>query len=584
MYNTIVFTRTLVTKIKRNKGLILLVALSLLVRLTIHTLGFNYDFESFTVVAKLINGGKNIYATTQRYNYGPIWFLLLGLFYKISLFFLNWEIVFRLLIITTLIVADVVIAVFLYKNFGKISAVWYLLNPLSMFITGFHNQFDNLAIAIGLVAVAMYKKHRPGSLLLLSVSLITKHIFFIFPLWLFIRERRYKDKLLTLVPIFLFLISFVPFTTSISAVNGVLKNVFFYSSRSMQIYSFLKPLGVFKTILYILLVSGVGFAFRKAEIKKYSLIYLLAFTAFLPVGANQYFIIPLPSFAVFSQSIGLVYTAIALYATNTFIGFNFLIPVLLYLLCGFLLIKIWLRSNNKNLFKKLMNIKVRGLNKVVVLIVVFPLIISVISKSIITGKQELSQKSVLKVFTPTTKIFTDESNFQPLVKGVVVTGHITPKENYLGAIYIPFRLNNPSGLSFFNNNNKYSISLVNINNTEVTNIRTLRNGLTQEGIVFATEPIQNSKGQNLTLKIRANINSTKDYFYIDRFGWVQIWYKFPQRYLLSNLKLMVKFIWLKVTYLVFFNKKSQNILFAVTLLFFLYQMSILRKNKDKISN
>ena len=41
------------------------------------TLGHNFDFDSYRVVADLMAQGKNVYASTDRYNYGPVWFTVI---------------------------------------------------------------------------------------------------------------------------------------------------------------------------------------------------------------------------------------------------------------------------------------------------------------------------------------------------------------------------------------------------------------------------------------------------------------------------------------------------------------------------
>ncbi len=43
----------------------------------VSSLGHTYDFDSYRLVANAITYGKNVYAWTPRYNYGPVWFNLL---------------------------------------------------------------------------------------------------------------------------------------------------------------------------------------------------------------------------------------------------------------------------------------------------------------------------------------------------------------------------------------------------------------------------------------------------------------------------------------------------------------------------
>ncbi|MBQ6111682.1 MAG: hypothetical protein IJL01_04735, partial [Synergistaceae bacterium] len=56
-------------------------------RFVLMTLGHNFDFESYCIVGKLAAHGKNIYANTGRYNYGPVWFTLLGILWNIASYF-----------------------------------------------------------------------------------------------------------------------------------------------------------------------------------------------------------------------------------------------------------------------------------------------------------------------------------------------------------------------------------------------------------------------------------------------------------------------------------------------------------------
>src|SRR5580704_11642609 len=45
-------------------------------RFAIASYGYNYDMGSHRVIADMVAAGKSVY-TTQRYNYGPVWFHVL---------------------------------------------------------------------------------------------------------------------------------------------------------------------------------------------------------------------------------------------------------------------------------------------------------------------------------------------------------------------------------------------------------------------------------------------------------------------------------------------------------------------------
>jgi len=46
------------------------VAIGIGLRIWVSTFGYNFDFESYAVVASIIDSGGNVYAETHRYNYG----------------------------------------------------------------------------------------------------------------------------------------------------------------------------------------------------------------------------------------------------------------------------------------------------------------------------------------------------------------------------------------------------------------------------------------------------------------------------------------------------------------------------------
>jgi hypothetical protein len=192
-------------------------AVGLTARFWAGTCGHNYDLGSYWVVVDLVEHGQNVYAGTNRYNYGPVWFHLLHLF--------DWlaggnSAGFRFLIIGFLSAADALIAWILWRKFGRLVAAWFFLNPVSIMITGYGNQFDNVAILLGLWAVLLLgddfegpiDRRKFAGLVVLGLSLMTKHVFFAFPFWLAVRQRGLWQKgVVLLVPVAVFLAGFAPY-------------------------------------------------------------------------------------------------------------------------------------------------------------------------------------------------------------------------------------------------------------------------------------------------------------------------------------------------------------------------------------
>lgn len=111
---------------------------------------------------------------------------------------------------------DVGIALFLRKHLGRLPATLFFLSPISIIITGYHNQFDNLAILLMLCATDALERHDEKKrdvlfILFFTLSLVMKHIFAFFIAWIvFSKSLSTRQKILyTVIPIGCFCLSFL---------------------------------------------------------------------------------------------------------------------------------------------------------------------------------------------------------------------------------------------------------------------------------------------------------------------------------------------------------------------------------------
>ena len=292
--------------------LFIFVPLGIGLRLLASTWGHNYDFDSFRIVADILEQGGNVYASTYRYNYAPVWFNLLHLFDQLARSIsLNYpEQAFRTILVLTLSLVDVGIFYLLWRKFSLLAAYVFFFNPISIFISGYHNQFDNLALFLGLLSVVIIgdqfdqpiNRRKLAGLAVLGLSLMTKHILFAFPFWLAVKQKGFKHKLVVFfLPIVLFLLSFLPYWAQ--GQDGILQNVFLNRSFDNAIlYSLLTP-GILRPIispgllwLFFLLVAA--FLFRRRSVVHYLLLYTAVLVAASPAITNQYLAIPIPFISV----------------------------------------------------------------------------------------------------------------------------------------------------------------------------------------------------------------------------------------------------------------------------------------------
>ncbi len=296
-------------------------------RFWVSTFGHNFDFASYRIVAELQAAGENVYANTARYNYGPPWFLLLGSFWHIASLTSAPVGVFRAEIIALLTVVDLTLAGILYKRYGATAGLIILFSPIAIIITGYHNQFDNFAVLLGLIGVLVIgdrvsgriELHEWMGMALLTLSLGVKHLLLVFPLWIALRQETWTRRLVFLVvPGSIFLVLFGPWLGD-GGLEGVMTNVIGYRSfgnapiLSTFIGGRISPDMLFRlaSLSFAAALLVGSWLTRRLPLTKAYLVYLVVITVFAPAIANQYFAIPLAAVAAFPNTLFFVWMAAA---------------------------------------------------------------------------------------------------------------------------------------------------------------------------------------------------------------------------------------------------------------------------------
>ena len=295
---------------KRILYAVIVVFIGAFLRFLIMTYGYTFDFESYKIVGNIMSKSQSVYAMTTRYNYGPVFFYILGLCQKIaSHVSIDPDLTYRTLIVGVLTLTDIAIALWLCCHYGIKAATLFFLNPISIIITGYHNQFDNIAILFILLSVDYYNddkiftKHDLLFIILFTISLIVKHDLYAFPIWLLFKKGLpiLKKLLYAFIPPFLFLLSFVPFyMSSPETASGIKNNVFFYrsSNNAPLLNRFYTLLGIDNSmwfICFIVIMILAGILAGKLDIQENVLIYLICLVTFSSAVTNQYLAIPLVS-------------------------------------------------------------------------------------------------------------------------------------------------------------------------------------------------------------------------------------------------------------------------------------------------
>lgn len=269
---------------------------AVLARLLVATRGHNYDFASFLIVSDAINSGQSPW-DTNRYNYGPLW---AGFLFIAKAFSGQDETIFRVLVILCLTIAEIFLAALLWSKGQRFIGLLILLSPIDIIIVGYHNQIDILAILLAYISVIYFSKDKQSpksfglALAFLGLSLVAKHIFIFFPIWLAFRQKTWKKRALLLtVPYAIFVLGFLPF---ISSYGAIFQNVFGYGSskNAALLYYFLPSQSVPSLIPSALMVGalvGFGWWAKKSDLESSFFLYMVTLVTFTSAMANQYLLI-----------------------------------------------------------------------------------------------------------------------------------------------------------------------------------------------------------------------------------------------------------------------------------------------------
>jgi hypothetical protein len=295
----------------------------------------NFDQESWSLVSDLVLDGKNVYASTNRYNYGPVWMGIIA-----GLKALAGDEYFRLAVCLFLSAIDIATAALLRARGYALAAVIFLFSPWTIFISGHHHMFDNVAVLIGLLAVN-WVESRPSmkggeqrmsnlsirdtiiGAAIIGCSLMVKHILWIFPVWMAFRTRSFPRRVLWLcLPVGMFIASFIPFWHV--GKGGIMQNVLHYAASSnAPMFYMLAPniidlfLGYGPHPKLARLIFGgtlilAGAVLRRRTLFEWYVTYLLFVVLLSSAIWNQFLVIPVIFTVLYRNVWGLLYHLLAI--------------------------------------------------------------------------------------------------------------------------------------------------------------------------------------------------------------------------------------------------------------------------------
>jgi len=282
----------------------------------------NFDMDSYEIVVGIARKGGNVYAETKRYNYSPVWFMVLMALKRIQIAMpdLPFHFVVRLfLCCIDLLTLGVLLFI---ANIRKLpparTAILFYLSPVSFLVTGYHGQFENFAILMVLTGILLYLWFAARPVLRVALlwlfataGMIVKHnVFYELIVCLHSSIKRYWIKIsLFVASVAIFLSLFIPYWAA--GRTGIIDNVFKYGSfsgtygvTSLFELPYLKYLFIAAMFLFPLVL-------RNRDIIAQCLLGVLFFLTFTTGFAAQYLVLPVALGAIRPSKFLLFYTLTA---------------------------------------------------------------------------------------------------------------------------------------------------------------------------------------------------------------------------------------------------------------------------------
>jgi hypothetical protein len=282
----------------------------------------NNDTQSYEIVAGIVGKGGNVYAETSRYNYSPVWFTVLFALKRIQLALpgVPFHFVIRSFLCgVDLLTLGVLLLIAGVRKLPAVrTAIFFYLCPITFLITGYHGQFENLAMLMVLTGIYMYLRFATKPILrtallwlFATAGMIVKHnVFYELIICLHSSIKRYWIKVpLFVISVIIFLSTFIPYWEE--GGKGIINNVFKYGSQ-VGIYG-ITSLFMLPNLknLFIPAMCVFPLFLKSKDIVAQCLLGTLFFLTFTTGIGIQYFVLPVALGALRPSKFFLLYILLA---------------------------------------------------------------------------------------------------------------------------------------------------------------------------------------------------------------------------------------------------------------------------------
>jgi hypothetical protein len=298
---------------------------------------FNPDLQSFIVNADLFRQRvPNFYTVQPVYGYPPLWYYVCGLLGELqrAIGIVSFPFVERMFLgfVDLAIMAVLMVLARHRRRNPLVVGTVFFLNPISIIITGYHGQFDNLTLLFVVTAILVLETGRLkrmarelGAFFLLTLALLFKQaiLFHAMTVFMAFDRKRYVGVVLTGLAVILFALSYVPF---LPGAWGPTRNTMNQYGGILGVYGFSYlaavacgrcELNVFGMYFWVFLrnifmgMMGLYILFtRNRDVARTCLLMTLFFYTFTTGIAPQYFVYPLVFGALFPSKWFVLYSII----------------------------------------------------------------------------------------------------------------------------------------------------------------------------------------------------------------------------------------------------------------------------------